>query len=92
MVVLCMYIENYIESQYRELVSFAEINYEYIEFYKALHEHNKSSFDLKLIGEGSYAHVYKYKDTFYDHPFVLKRAKKTLLIKNLPVLNENSRS
>lgn len=40
------------------------------------HEQNKSSFDLKLIGEGSYAYVYKYKDTFYDHPFVLKRAKK----------------
>lgn len=40
MVVLCMYIENYIESQYRELVSFAKINYEYIEFYKAF-EHEK---------------------------------------------------
>ena len=193
-----MYIENYIESQYRELVSFAEINYEYIEFYKAFeheklreilstlhyelislftsmnsrlptndfgahfwadesreliyvidiifglvkklketpfafeideyylklllncrtflrssggsslppnmdkvelyftipifnpanniiisHEQHKSSFDLKLIGEGSYAHVYKYKDTFYDHPFVLKRAKKDLTDKEL---------
>lgn len=30
--------------------------------------------ELKLIGEGSYAKVYKYKDSFYNKNFVLKRA------------------
>lgn len=33
---------------------------------------------LKLIGEGSYAQVFKYKDGFYEKIFVLKRAKKDL--------------
>lgn len=35
-------------------------------------------YNLNLIGEGSYAHVYKYKDDFYQRYFVLKRAKKDL--------------
>lgn len=40
---------------------------------------NKDTFyDLKLIGEGSYAHVYKYFDVFYQRNFALKRAKKEL--------------
>lgn len=39
--------------------------------------------DLKPIGEGSYASVYKYKDEFYDKEFVLKRAKKKLDTKEL---------
>lgn len=34
--------------------------------------------NLKLIGNGSYAEVYKYKDEFYDEYFALKRAKKQL--------------
>lgn len=34
--------------------------------------------DMKKIGEGSYADVYKYKDEFYDRWFVVKRAKKNL--------------
>lgn len=34
--------------------------------------------DLKSIGEGSYAKVYKYKDAFYHKMFALKRAKKEL--------------
>lgn len=33
---------------------------------------------MNLIGEGSYAHVFKYKDDNYDTSFVLKRAKKEL--------------
>ncbi len=33
---------------------------------------------LKLIGEGSYAKVFKYKDEFYNKHFVLKRAKNNL--------------
>ena len=37
-----------------------------------------SQFSLTLIGEGSYAQVYKYNDTLYEKTFVLKRAKKTL--------------
>lgn len=41
------------------------------------------SFELKLIGEGSYANVYKYKDSFYQKWFVLKRAKKNLSEKEL---------
>ena len=43
----------------------------------------KSSFELKQIGSGSYAHVYKYKDEFYNKLFVLKRAKKDLNEKEL---------
>lgn len=41
------------------------------------------TFDLRLIGEGSYAHVFKYKDDYYDKYFVLKRAKKDLSQKEL---------
>lgn len=41
------------------------------------------SFDLKLIGEGSYARVFKYKDEYYNKHFVLKRAKKELTAKEL---------
>lgn len=39
--------------------------------------------ELKLIGEGSYALVYKYKDDFYNRDFVIKRAKKNLNAKEL---------
>lgn len=39
--------------------------------------------NLKLIGEGSYAKVFKYKDEFYNKYFVLKRAKKELDTKEL---------
>lgn len=38
---------------------------------------------LKLIGEGSYAHVYKYKDEFYNKWFALKRSKKDLTSKEI---------
>jgi len=41
------------------------------------------AYSLKLIGSGSYANVYKYKDTFYDKFFVLKRAKKDLSDKEI---------
>ena len=33
---------------------------------------------IHLIGEGSYAQVFKYRDEFYDKDFVIKRAKKDL--------------
>ena len=36
------------------------------------------SYELKSIGEGSYAKVFKYKDNYYKRTFVLKRAKKEL--------------
>lgn len=39
--------------------------------------------ELKLIGQGSYAQVYKYKDPFYKKVFVLKRAFKNLDNKDL---------
>lgn len=41
------------------------------------------NFSLKQIGTGSYANVFKYKDTFYDRNFVIKRAKKDLSEKEL---------
>lgn len=46
-------------------------------------EQQDFTFDLKLIGSGSYANVYKYKDTFYNRPFILKRAKKELTDKEV---------
>ena len=39
--------------------------------------------DLKQIGKGSYAKVYKYYDTFYNRYFVLKRANPDLSPKEL---------
>ena len=41
------------------------------------------AYELKQIGSGSYANVYKYKDTFYNRQFVLKRAKKDLSTKEI---------
>lgn len=41
-------------------------------------EVRKSTYNLKLIGSGSYANVYSYKDDFYNKKFVLKRAKADL--------------
>jgi len=38
---------------------------------------------LKAIGEGSYANVYMYEDSFYQRKFALKRAKKNLSQKEL---------
>ncbi len=38
---------------------------------------------LRLIGEGSYAQVFKYFDEFYDASFALKRAKKDLVPKEI---------
>lgn len=40
-------------------------------------------FQLKFIGEGSYAKVFKYKDEFYNKDFVIKRAKEDLDEKEL---------
>jgi eukaryotic-like serine/threonine-protein kinase len=36
------------------------------------------SYSLKIVSQGSYAIVYKYKDKFYDEVFAIKRAKKDL--------------
>ena len=47
------------------------------------HKQQDFTFKLKLIGSGSYANVYKYKDTFYNRPFILKRAKKELTDKEV---------
>lgn len=44
---------------------------------------NSRTYKEKLIGTGSYANVYKYKDTFYNKNFVIKRAKKDLSEKEL---------
>lgn len=40
-------------------------------------------FHLSCIGKGSYANVFKYKDTFYNKTFALKRAKNNLDSKEL---------
>lgn len=40
-------------------------------------------YPIKLIGEGSYAKVFKYKDEFYNKHFVIKRANKDLTSKEL---------
>lgn len=45
--------------------------------------YNGFTFALKLIGGGSYANVFMYKDTFYNKTFVIKRAKKELTDKEL---------
>ncbi len=44
---------------------------------------SNKTFKLKLIGEGSYAQVFKYKDDYYKKSFALKRAKKDLNEKEL---------
>lgn len=45
---------------------------------------NKQQYaNLRLIGEGSYAQVFTFKDPFYNRKFVLKRAKKDLNAKEL---------
>lgn len=41
------------------------------------------AYDMKQIGEGSYAIVYKYRDTFYNRNFVIKRAKRDLSEKEI---------
>lgn len=38
----------------------------------------EKQYPIHLIGEGSYAQVFKYRDEFYDKDFVIKRAKKDL--------------
>lgn len=43
----------------------------------------KLPYELKQIGEGSYANVYKYIDEFYNKAFVLKRVKKDLTVKEI---------
>jgi serine/threonine-protein kinase len=42
-----------------------------------------SHYPLKMIGEGSYAIVYRYMDDYYNRYFVIKRAKKDLTDKEL---------
>lgn len=46
-------------------------------------ENQNNISDLKLIGKGSYAQVFKYDDKFYNKVFALKRANKDLTDKEL---------
>ena len=39
-------------------------------------EERLDKFNMKLIGEGSYANVYKYKDNLYDCAFAKKQLQK----------------
>lgn len=41
------------------------------------------NYQIKLIGDGSYAQVFKYKDGFYNKNFIIKRARKELNQKEL---------
>jgi len=41
------------------------------------------TFELKIVGKGSYATVFKYKDEFYNRQFALKRANKDLNSKEI---------
>ena len=45
---------------------------------KIVKEHNSLYSSLKLVNSGSYATVYKFRDTFYNQVFALKRARKEL--------------
>lgn len=44
---------------------------------------NKKTISLNMLGQGSYANVYYYKDPDYDKKIVLKRAKKDLTVEEL---------
>lgn len=46
-------------------------------------ENKNNTADLKALGSGSYANVYKYFDSFYLKSFALKRAKKELNVKEI---------
>lgn len=46
-------------------------------------ENKNNTADLKALGSGSYANVYKYFDSFYLKNFALKRAKKDLNTKEI---------
>ena len=41
-------------------------------------EEKINEFDMKLVGTGSYASVYKYKDSLYDCYFAIKKLKKSI--------------
>lgn len=63
-----------------EKIDIVELNSIFILKSSTSIERNKSKvvFTTKLIGEGSYANVYKYKDDYYNRHFVIKQAKKDL--------------
>lgn len=44
---------------------------------------SKENIKLKLIGEGSYAKVFKYKDPYYSNHFIIKKSKDELNIKEI---------
>ncbi|WP_350608279.1 protein kinase [Pseudoalteromonas sp. MER144-MNA-CIBAN-0113] len=46
-------------------------------------ENKNNTADLKALGSGSYANVYRYYDSFYLKNFALKRAKKDLNAKEI---------
>ena len=51
--------------------------------HKITRKDNEQYSSLKLIGEGSYAFIYKFRDESYNKDFALKRAKKDLPEKEL---------
>lgn len=50
---------------------------------KVISVKEEKNYAISLIGEGSYAKVFKYKDEFYNKTFIIKRAKKDLTEKEL---------
>ncbi len=63
------------------------VDYEPIFFFTKTVKLNQNNIEkrykLTLVGEGSYAHVFKYFDEFYNAPVIIKRAKKNLTEKEL---------
>jgi|JI10StandDraft_1071094.scaffolds.fasta_scaffold261937_1 tRNA A-37 threonylcarbamoyl transferase component Bud32 len=51
--------------------------------HKIVRIENETFSNLKLVGSGSFALIYKYKDDYYDKHFALKKAMKTLTVKEL---------
>jgi tRNA A-37 threonylcarbamoyl transferase component Bud32 len=51
------------------------------QMHKVTRKDKEQHYQLKLIGEGSYAQIFKYTDEFYNKDFALKRAKKNLVPK-----------
>ncbi|CZQ82290.1 protein kinase family protein [Trichococcus collinsii] len=60
-----------------EIIEYEPI-YSHVDTTEVKHKDNITKYPLKLIGEGSYAKVFKYKDDFYNKCFVVKKANKDL--------------
>ena len=60
-----------------EIIEYEPI-YSHVDTIKIKHRDSITIYPLRLIGQGSYAKVFKYKDDFYNKYFVVKRANEDL--------------